>query len=364
MVARVCLGWVVSLALAGCYDGAGGEGDTDAAQTESATDAETSVTQASASEGTDGSATASSASSTTDGSSDTDSGVTTESETGETDTADGTTGGPDYDPEDAAMVCARWNEDRADMSEGTWSGSVANCDPGEISADGRANALKIMNLYRWLADLPPVTTSPDRDALAQACALMMHANGSLSHSPPMSWTCYSGDGAQGAGNSNISSTPGVTGVDLYMADPGNETTLGHRRWILSNSIGPTGLGSTDSFSCMWTLGGQNNAGKAWTAWPAPGPFPIEAMTASWAPVDMTGWSLQSDGIDLSGAQVEITADGASLPVDVVVLQSGYGSSSAVAIHPQGWQSQADTTYHVSVTGISEPIEYDVNMIGC
>lgn len=282
---------------------------------------------------------------------------------GETDTSGGSTTGS-YDPEDAQMVCARWTEDRADMNEGTWSGSVAGCSPGDISEDGRANALKIMNLYRWLADLPPVTTSPERDALAQACALLMHANKTLSHSPPTSWTCYSGEGAEGAGSSNISPYPGVSSVDLYMADPGNDTTLGHRRWILSNSIGPTGLGSTDAYSCMWTLGGSNDAGMPWTAWPAPGPFPHEAMVASWAPVDETGWSIQSDVIDLAGAQVEITADGAPLSVSVTQLQGGYGSASAISIIPQGWVSQPGTTYDVSVTGISQPIEYQVYMVDC
>ena len=68
-------------------------------------------------------------------------------------------------------TCARWNGDRADLSEGTWSGNVAACEVGDISPEGRANALKLINLYRWLADLPPVVTDPERDRQAQACSL-------------------------------------------------------------------------------------------------------------------------------------------------------------------------------------------------
>ena len=136
-------------------------------------------------------------------------------------------------------VCARWQADRADMSEGSWSGSIASCDAGDISAEGRDNALKLVNLYRFLAGMPAVTHESTRNERAQACALLVHANGMLSHDPPPSWDCYTDLGADGAGSSNIASTPGVTGVDLYVADPGNETTMGHRRWILSNSIGPT-----------------------------------------------------------------------------------------------------------------------------
>jgi hypothetical protein len=51
-------------------------------------------------------------------------------------------------------TCARWKADRANLAEGTWSGNVASCTVGDISADGRANALRLFNMYRWFADLP------------------------------------------------------------------------------------------------------------------------------------------------------------------------------------------------------------------
>jgi hypothetical protein len=269
------------------------------------------------------------------------------------------------DPE-VQMMCDRWLSDRADMSEGSWSGSVAACDPGDVSADGRANALRVLNLYRWMVGLPEVVTDPGRDAMAQACALMMHANGTLSHDPPMGWTCWSADGDTAAGSSNISTGPGVMSVDLYMVDPGNATTLGHRRWILSNSAGPVGLGSTSEYSCMWVLGGAGGGTNAWTAWPPPGPFPFEAVAPlGFTSLDETGWSLQSDGIDLAGAQVEITVGGDPRPVTVNVLASGYGSTSAISMVPSGWTAQPDTTYHVRVDGVAGgPIEYDVDVVSC
>lgn len=264
----------------------------------------------------------------------------------------------------ADMVCQRWSADRADLGEGTWSGSVASCDPGDVSADGRANALKLVNLYRSVAGLPPVTNDATRDQKAQACALMMHANNQLSHTPPMSWTCYSADGAEGAGNSNISGTAGVAGVDLYMADPGNETTMGHRRWILSGSLGPIGLGSTSGYSCMWVIGGGGSEDRPFTAWPSAGVFPIQAMSASFAPVDQTGWTIQSSTIDLSGAVVSVTDGGEDRPMAVTQLAGGYGSTYAIRMVPQGWTSQAGHTYSVSVSGTSEPISYQVTMVDC
>ncbi|MFY0532355.1 CAP domain-containing protein [Nannocystis pusilla] len=80
------------------------------------------------------------------------------------------------------------------MSEGTWSGAVAGCQAGDTGAPGRDNALRLINLYRWLAGLPAVGHDAGLNAKAQQCALMMHANGQLSHDPPMQWDCYSADG--------------------------------------------------------------------------------------------------------------------------------------------------------------------------
>jgi hypothetical protein len=253
------------------------------------------------------------------------------------------------------------------MSEGTWSGSVATCEPGDISAPARENALRLYNLYRWLADLPAVTTDPERNRLAQACALMMEANDDLSHDPPMDWECYSDDGAEGAGSGNISSGSSVSSVDLYMVDPGNATTLGHRRWILSNSLGPIGIGSTgNGASCMQNLRGTGRAGKAWLAFPSPGVFPFQGMRPSGRgqTVDQTGWSIQSDSIALANATVTVTSDGVDQPVTVTQLENNYGARYALRFNPNGWTTQAGRTYSVSVTGIPTAIRYDVTFVDC
>ncbi len=280
--------------------------------------------------------------------------------------AAGTTSIPDDGDRSPEGVCQRWNADRTDLSEGTWSGSTQMCDPGDISPDGRANALRLYNLYRWLADLPAVTTDPERDRLAQACALLMEANGSLSHDPPMSWTCWTEDAADGASSSNISSGPGVRAADGYMLDNGNETTIGHRRWILSNSLGPIGLGSTATgASCMQNLGGEGDAGKPWVAWPPPGAFPMEAYGSGRTTLSDTGWTVQSDELDLSNAEVSVTATSSGdQPVSVTQLLGGYGSRQAFRFNPMGWEPVAGETYTVSITGISEAISYEVRMVSC
>lgn len=264
-------------------------------------------------------------------------------------------------------TCARWKADTANLSEGTWSGAVDACTPGDISADGRANALRLFNLVRWLADLPAVATEPARDQQAQACALMMTANRALSHMPPMDWKCYTELGAKGASTSNISSGPGVASVLAYMVDDGNETTFGHRRIILSNELGPIGLGSAGKggASCMQNIGGTGDAKNAWTAWPPPGAFPLQAYTDAYdRSLDETGWSIQSKGIDLAKATVAVTAGGQARPVEVEQLTGNYGNNKAIRILPSGWKAQAGQSYSVSVAGTATPIAYEFQLIDC
>jgi uncharacterized protein YkwD len=278
-------------------------------------------------------------------------------ETGDTDT------GPPPDP--AQEICDRWNADRADLSEGSWSGSVGTCDAGDVSTAGRENVVRQVNLYRWFAGLPEVATDATRDAYAQECALMMHANGTLSHYPPSSWNCYTAEGSSAAGSSNIASGPGVMAVDMYMSDYGNPDTIGHRRWILSNGLGPIGAGSTSQYSCLWVIGGSGSGTNAWTAWPPPGIFPIQAMNVSYVPIDQTGWTVQSDSIDLSAATVTVTdSGGTNRPMTVRSLWSGYGSYSAISMIPSGWTSRAGETYTVTLSGVSATISYDVEMVDC
>ena len=260
-------------------------------------------------------------------------------------------------------VCARWKADRADLSEGTWTGSVASCDPGDLTGAGRANALRQVNLFRFLAGLPGVTEDATKTTNAQACALLEHANKMLSHMPPETWTCYMSAGATAAGQSNIATTAGVRAVGLYMNDRGNETTVGHRRWILSNSLGPVGLGSTSGYSCLMTIGGSGKAAKAYAAWPPPGDVPFAAITIE-GPVDTVGWSIQSDTINLASAQVTVTDGTATLPVTVMQLPANYGSKYAISFVPMGWSSAAGHAYTVTVTGTATPISYTVNVVGC
>jgi hypothetical protein len=268
-------------------------------------------------------------------------------------------------PGPSGPICERWKAATANLSESPWDGDVASCSPGTMTAEALATAHGLHSLYRSMAGLEPVEMTDEGNRLAQECALLMAANNRISHNPDSSWTCYNMERAETAGRSSLSSGGAVGSVTGYMIDPGNPTTLGHRRWILSNQLASVGYGSAGRFSCQYQPAQRAPAdAKAWIAWPAPGEIPIQAMRSRFANMDSTGWSVQSDSIDLANADVTVTLDGMDRPVSVTTLGSGYGSRYAISIIPMGWTTAAGQTYNVALSGTSMPIEYEFTIVDC
>jgi uncharacterized protein YkwD len=281
------------------------------------------------------------------------------------DTASGTSSNQvPTDPAQSA-VCVRWNADRAFLQEGRFTGDIDMCTAGTWDAPGPENTLRQVNLYRWMAGLEPVTLDAEKSVDAQACAVMMDANEDLAHDPPSNWDCRGTTAVAAAGLSNIATTAGVFATDLYMVDAGVQN-LGHRRWILSNSLGPIGVGSTSAYSCLHVIGGRGAGTARWTAWPPPGDFPLQAgRVLSWTTLDRAGWSIQSDQLDLRNAQVTVRVAGEARPISVQTkLGIGYGSTFGIRISPEGWTVEAGEQYDVSVRGIAEDIDYSVNVLDC
>jgi len=265
-------------------------------------------------------------------------------------------------------VCNRWISDRADMSEGYWNGSTSTCTAGSMTLDAQLRALKLTNLYRFLSGLNEVTINPDWASGSQECALMQTAHGQLSHSPTPDWKCYTAAGASTAGQSNLAGGSGaVKAIDMYMSDGGGNI-LGHRRWILS-SVTQVAFGSTSSFSCMRVMGSTSvPQPRPWAAFPSPGtvPFDIFSKNFAWGGgVDQAGWSLQSDIINVEGAQVVIHQGSNQLPVTVITLARYYGSQFGISFTPSGWTTQAYVDYDVTVTCKGgEVISYRVSPVKC
>ena len=131
-----------------------------------------------------------------------------------------------------------------------------------------------------MAGLDPVRFSAALSKRAQKAALIMAANRSLSHYPPRSWKCWSKQGADAAGQSNLAlSLPRMTAggaIKLYVDDPGaSNTVVGHRRWVLNPAAEVFGSGLTSTSHALLVFGptDDTNADPAWVSWPTPGWFP-------------------------------------------------------------------------------------------
>ena len=232
-----------------------------------------------------------------------------------------------------------------------WTGNTAGCQAGAVSSAAQSATLAMVNYFRSMVDLPGVTFDPALSAKSQRAALMMSANNALSHSPPTSWRCWSADGAEAAGSSNLALGIGGAGaIDLQVADPGtSNTAAGHRRWIMYPPMQTMGSGSTSNANSLWVFGaeGARPHTKA-VEWPSAGYFPRELEPAG-------RWSVSIPGADLDRATVRVTGPtGAVLPITVHRPAYGYGDPTLV------WDlgrlgevaGRGDRTYRVDVSGIA------------
>lgn len=242
-----------------------------------------------------------------------------------------------------------------------WTGNHAACGAGTTSEAFRAAILRRINYFRGMAGIPPLARFDDAyNAKAQAAALMMSVNHNLSHNPPSSWICYTEVGHEGAGNSNLFlGTYGPNAISGYIYDPGsNNTSVGHRRWILyppTQVMGTGDIPPRDGYlasNALWVFDQDNMWGarpetrEAFVAWPPSGYVPYQVVYPR--------WSFGYPQADFSQATVTMKQDGQPLAVQRNTPVNGYGDNTLV------WEPQAsfgaspagDTTYEVTLSNVS------------
>jgi len=246
---------------------------------------------------------------------------------------------------------------------------VASCDPGDLLSDYRSATIQRVNYFRSMAGLPGnVTLDAAKNAGCQEAALMMSANGALSHNPPSSWSCYTSTGYVAAASSNLAAMfpTAWDAVDGFMADD-NQPEVGHRRWVLYPRYAVGGVGATfggawDAYA-LWVLGGFTSRPPqpAWVAWPPPGYVP--------SPVIYPLWSFTMYGANFSGATVSVREGNHERSSSLTVLSTSYGDPG-ISWRVQGFPMSppdADIVYHVQVGnvlvgGVPTDFEYDVTVI--
>lgn len=262
-------------------------------------------------------------------------------------------------------VCAQWRDGHVENARPAWIDDGTECGPGTMPEEAIADTVRRTNLFRWLTGLPPVIHNEGTHDAMMECAAMMSANGGLSHDPPMSWACWTAEGAAAAGRANIAwgYTSPASAIDGYMADS-RTPSLGHRRWILSRNLGAIGIGFSAvggrPGQCLGIVGGGGTSSdRAWSAYPNPGPAPIETTRDAWS---FQAYTVRM-GSDTS-ARVVRASDGTELPV-TTDLTGGFGPPPTLSITADGWSATVGETYRVTITNLADgDITYEVEPVGC
>lgn len=270
----------------------------------------------------------------------------------------------------AAVNAAYWSQyaNQQSVPTGWLGGSLTGCLPGLSSAASNEATLTAMNYVRSLAGLAPVTLNASLNASAQAAALMMSANGALSHSPSSGWKCYTPAGAAAAGRSNLAlSYPSIRSgqiIDLYMDDPGStNTAVGHRRWVLNPFTTQVGTGSTDTANALTVIGPTSSSrpNPRWVGWPTAGYFPNA--------IEPDGrWSLSSGrrNVSFAHARVRVYYGGTQLAVHKYPVENGYAQPTLVWQMPAGFSTTGSyrvVVTHIKKKGSKRPLRtaYTVNL---
>jgi uncharacterized protein YkwD len=270
------------------------------------------------------------------------------------------------DTSDRSAVLDAWRAmiEAREGATADWTGRPRDCRPGRASDESATTILDGVNFARGLAGLAPVRFQRSLSVRAQKAALIMTANGALSHHVPRSWSCWSRVGAAAASRSNLyygsRTLRPEDVVPAYLTDRGSENVaVGHRRWILNPAASAFGNGLTTTSHAMYVVGptSTQNPNPAWVPWP----------TAGWFPSDLEPdgrWSLASGsaGADLARARVTVRRDGTRVKVRRHPFVRGFGMPTI------SWEIDGAVgagTYTVTVSGIrgaaAPRVTYDVRV---
>jgi len=243
-----------------------------------------------------------------------------------------------------------------------WNGGYSQCKAGTTSAEYRDAIVHRINYFRAMAGVPAnVVLDEAMNAAAQKAALMMAANGKVSHSPDPSWYCYSEQGDLAAGASNLyAGVWGPRAIDGYMEDPGElNYHVPHRRWLLYPRTRVMGTGDVPGRSgflganalMVWGARSRERplTRDGFVAWPPPGYVPYQVVYPR--------WSFSRDGADFRESSIAMTRGEEGVLLAVMPLAGGYGENTVVwqPDLPTGAAPTRDTWYTVHI--------YDVNIDG-
>ena len=271
----------------------------------------------------------------------------------------------DTNQRDAVLLFLRSVHDSSSGVPVDWTGSLSGCNAGSTSTASQDATQRRINWVRAMAGVPAaVQLDAVLNQKAQQAALMMAAQGQLSHAPQPGWACWTAAGAEAAANSNLTQNAGASVItDDYLHDPGaNNAAVGHRRWLLHPQTRAMGTGDVQgsdgtrsvAANVLWVIDSQVGAVRpavrdGFVAWPPPGFVPHTSVYPR--------WSISYPGADFSQALLSMSENGQAIATQAEPVESGYGENTLVWL-PGAWRDgmrwsrpTADTRYQVSVANV-------------
>ena len=276
--------------------------------------------------------------------------------------------------------------------EPSWAGDHATCDPGANTAAYRAATIRRVNFYRAMAGVPgDVVVDLGYSRKAQRAAMMMSAQGELTHDPDASFACFTDVGREAAANSNLYlGRTGPAAVDGYVEDPGDRNIdVGHRATILHPPTERMGVGdigrsaAAPTANALWVFDERVfdedsprrpalREPARFVAWPPRGYVPPVLVHPR--------WSFTLAGAEFAAADVSLYRsgpDGSLDEVPVAVIHRS-GEVGHVPLPTIVWEpeleltrasrAETDTAYvvvieNVGVGGAERSFSYEVRVIG-
>ncbi len=245
-----------------------------------------------------------------------------------------------------------------------WTGNHSSCDAGTTSQAYKDALLLELNYFRAMAGVPAeVSFLAEYNTKAQEAALMMSVNSDLSHTPPASWTCYTADGSEAAGKSNLMlGYPSLSHIIAgYMKDKGpSNYPAGHRRWVLYPQTQLMGTGDVPgsvtyplAANALWVIDShiwdpRPTTREEYVAWPPPGYVPYQVIYPR--------WSFAYAGASFGSATVTMTQNGSPISLVLETYYTGCGENTLVwrpfsMADDSTWPAEHLVTYSVTVSNV-------------
>jgi hypothetical protein len=233
-----------------------------------------------------------------------------------------------------------------------WTGNIASCNAGMISSTVLNRVTQRINYFRRMVGVEAmVALESTRNAKCQQAALMMGANADLDHDPPMSWTCWTANGHEAAGASNLAL--GDLTIDIFMEDNGsNNMDVGHRRYVLHSKAKTFGCGLVTGpvAQSLWVSGNEGNPSvyNQFIAYPPNGYIPKNLVYPRWS------FSLPnvSSATAFASATVTMAGPSGNVPLNIISRNANFADPTMVW-EPTGIDNtnSQDIQYTVTVSGV-------------